>query len=225
MKNAKPYYPGNKGADGVYHKIINLLPPHKVYWELFLGSGQILINKKPAGINVGIEVDSTVIQKFGHLYPRHSLIFSSNVFAWLDDLQHLGPDHLVYLDPPYPFDVRRSKQPIYGHELNNSDHIVILQALKQFRCSVAISSYKNTLYDTYLASWHKTTFKASTRGGVATECVYTNFEPGGELHQYELLGRDRTDRQRIKRKIKSWVTRINNMPLQERMAILNSIKQ
>ena len=32
-------YPGSKGGSGTYQKLINLMPPHREYVELYLGGG------------------------------------------------------------------------------------------------------------------------------------------------------------------------------------------
>jgi site-specific DNA-adenine methylase len=39
-------YPGGKAS--VHHKLINLMPPHDVYVEPFLGGGALLLAKRPA---------------------------------------------------------------------------------------------------------------------------------------------------------------------------------
>ena len=57
-------YPGGKNAPGVYQTIINLMPPHAVYIEPFLGSGAILRLKRPARINIGIDTDPQVIEQW-----------------------------------------------------------------------------------------------------------------------------------------------------------------
>jgi len=48
-------YPGGKGA--VYQKIINQIPPHRVYIETHAGGGAILRHKRPAAINIAIDLD------------------------------------------------------------------------------------------------------------------------------------------------------------------------
>jgi DNA adenine methylase len=53
--NSADYYPGGKGT--VYHKIINLMPPHEVYIEPFLGGAAIMRRKLPAQLNIGIDLD------------------------------------------------------------------------------------------------------------------------------------------------------------------------
>jgi len=52
-------YPGEKG--GVFHKLINLMPPHEVYIETHLGGGAIMRSKRRTMRNIGIEIDSDVI--------------------------------------------------------------------------------------------------------------------------------------------------------------------
>ena len=51
----KENYLGAKGGSGVYQTIINLMPPHKVYVEAFLGTGTIMKKKAPAEFNIGID--------------------------------------------------------------------------------------------------------------------------------------------------------------------------
>jgi DNA adenine methylase len=57
-------YPGGKG--GVYQKLINIMPPHEVYIETHLGGGAIMRNKRPAKINIGIEIDPKVIAMWSY---------------------------------------------------------------------------------------------------------------------------------------------------------------
>jgi DNA adenine methylase len=57
-------YTGGKNGPGVFQRIINLMPPHRVYIEPFLGSGAILRLKRPAVFNIGVEVDPEVLAEF-----------------------------------------------------------------------------------------------------------------------------------------------------------------
>ena len=45
-------YPGGKG--GVFHKLINLMPPHEIYIETHLGSGAVIRNKRLAQRNIRV---------------------------------------------------------------------------------------------------------------------------------------------------------------------------
>ncbi len=55
-------YPGGKSGPGVYHRLINLMPPHQTYIEPFLGGGAIMRLKRPAAHNIGVDLDAAVIR-------------------------------------------------------------------------------------------------------------------------------------------------------------------
>jgi DNA adenine methylase len=57
-------YTGGKNGSGVYQRIINLMPPHRVYIEPFLGSGAIFRLKRPADRNIGLDLNPDVIADF-----------------------------------------------------------------------------------------------------------------------------------------------------------------
>jgi site-specific DNA-adenine methylase len=67
-------YPGGKGGAGVYQAIINQMPPHDVYIEPFLGAGAVMRRKRPASVNLGIDIDPAVIAGFGEAGDRPSTI-------------------------------------------------------------------------------------------------------------------------------------------------------
>ncbi len=52
-------YPGGKGSS--YQKIINQIPPHKVFIEPFLGGGAVMANKLPAMLNIGVDINENVL--------------------------------------------------------------------------------------------------------------------------------------------------------------------
>ncbi len=56
-------YAGGKGGDGVYQRIISLMPPHEIYIEPFLGGGSIMRMKRPAALNIGIDKDRRAVEK------------------------------------------------------------------------------------------------------------------------------------------------------------------
>jgi hypothetical protein len=55
-------YPGGKNGSGVYQTLINLMPPHDVYIEPFLGGAAIMRLKRPARLNIGIDLDSAAVE-------------------------------------------------------------------------------------------------------------------------------------------------------------------
>jgi DNA adenine methylase len=55
-------YPGGKNGSGVYQTLINLMPPHDVYIEPFLGGAAIMRLKRPARLNIGIDADPAPVE-------------------------------------------------------------------------------------------------------------------------------------------------------------------
>lgn len=214
-------YKGGKNGSGVYQAIINLMPPHKVYVEAFLGGGAILRTKRPAKFNFGIEIDESVIRT---LWPPTDeyLVIQDDAVRWLSTLKTAST--LVYCDPPYLMDVRSSKQKIYDSEFYSvEDHTRLLDVLLQLNCMVMISGYDSDLYNEKLKEWRKVQFQGISRGGPRTETVWLNFAEPAELHDYRFLGKNRRERQDIKRQKERWINRLENMPPTKRYAMLSAI--
>jgi DNA adenine methylase len=55
-------YPGGKAGSGAYQKIINQMPPHRVYIAPFLGHDAVLRFKRPSQVSIGLDMDDDVIQ-------------------------------------------------------------------------------------------------------------------------------------------------------------------
>jgi site-specific DNA-adenine methylase len=128
---------------------------------------------------------------------------------------------LIYADPPYMHSTRTSKAR-YEHELTDQQHLELLQILQAVPASVILSGYRNDLYDTQLAGWWSMDFQAMTRGGVRTETVWCNFEPG-EIHYHTYAGKNSTDRQRIQRKAARWAKNFAALPQPEKQAVLAAL--
>jgi len=88
---------------------------------------------------------------------------------------------------------------------------------------VAISAYKCDLYDTMLKGWRCEQWQVRTRAGNAMEALYMNYAKPKELHQYNYLGDNRTQRQNIKRKRERWIDKLQNMTDQERYGLMEAI--
>lgn len=214
------YFGGKNGA-GVYQSIINYLPPHRVYIEAFLGSGAIMTYKKPAEINIGLEISQNVLDRF--TYPSYCKVIPGDALTYLREFNATS-DTLIYCDPPYPLSSRRSDRKVYEHEMSNEQHQELLHTLLQSKAMIAISTYKNPLYEKELSRWNLIKFQAKTQAGVATEYLYMNYPAPVALHDYSFLGEDYIQRQRIKRKIERHVSRLLELPPLERQAILNAIR-
>ncbi len=224
-------YPGSKAGSGTYQKLINLMPPHREYVELYLGGGAVMRNKRPALVNVGIDLNPGVVaqwnaERSGEL--ANITILRGDAADYLR--RHGGAlayDTLVYADPPYLMSTRKSKRQLYAFELGDeAEHRELLDLLKGLRCMVMISGYWSPLYAEMLASWRTYSFQAMTRSGeMATEWVWMNYPEPFELHDYRYLGENFRERERIKRKTQRWSERLAKLDRLERMALLDAMQE
>lgn len=210
-------YPGGKGA--VYHKLVNLMPPHEVYIETQLGGGAVMRNKRPANLNIGVEIDPEVIRMWGDGNQIDFEMIHGDAVNYLKSYRFIGKE-LVYCDPPYLRETRKKPKRLYRYEYSRKQHEELLEILKSLKCKVMISGYKSTLYQESLNGWHTHSYQASCQHGVATEWIWMNYSPPVELHDYRYLGDNFRKRERIRNKSKRWASKLKSMPVLERQALL-----
>jgi hypothetical protein len=135
----------------------------------------------------------------------------------------LGPGALVYCDPPYLMSTRGGRR-LYRHEMPDVHHRRLLRCCRRLKCMVMISGYWSRMYADALAGWSSVQFESMTRGGhTATEWLWFNFPAPVELHDYQYLGDNFRQRERIKRKKRRWTARLERMPALERQALFAAI--
>ncbi len=238
MKNqSKPFqtYFGGKESAGTYQKIINLIPPHDVFIECFLGNGTIYRKKKTASQNIGIDKDPEVIRAWlGTSSSLSITLINSDAISYLtqsrkslDSSFAKGLKFYLYLDPPYLMHTRKSSKNRYKHELNREGHIKLLELINSYPPGVliGISTYPNKLYDTTLLGWNSITYENQTRGGKAIEKFYFNYPFPEQLHDYSYLGDDFRERELISGMIKRNTRKIKNMPILQRNALIESLRK
>lgn len=130
----------------------------------------------------------------------------------------------VYADPPYLFSARRSGKRLYNCELDDGGHVKLLATLNALPCLVMVSHYPHPLYAEALRGWRTFTFRTQTRGGKpATEQVWCNYDPPAELHDARYLGREKREREKIRRRVRNWTKGLLRMPPLERQAVIDAI--
>jgi len=242
-------YPGGKG--NCFQRIINMIPPHRVYIEPYLGGGSIMANKRPAGVNIGIDINPIVLSVTANeISPGGNVIFNGDrslkrsiianndngsrnpfTFICMDAVEFLSRfqfsgNEVVYCDPPYLMGTRKCQRDLYENEYSDQDHIRLLGVIRSLNCHVAISGYWSELYAEMLAGWNSISFTTQTRGGSpATEHLWMNYPEPNELHDYRYLGDNFRERERIKRKKARWVNRLKKLDKLERRAILWAIRE
>jgi len=216
-------YPGGKNGSGVYQQIINRIPPHKVYVEPFLGSGAILRMKRPAAINIAIDIDPEITEKGPGIHTPNLTMRTGDALIFLSRTLFSG-DTFIYCDPPYLMDSRSCRKKIYAFEFSDIDHGNLLNIIKSLPCMVMISGYPNAIYDAALSGWWTATYQTTTRRGkLVTEKLWMNYAPPIRLHDYRYLGNNFRERERIKRKKDRWTSRLLSMPDLERSALAAAI--
>ncbi|MEA3052156.1 MAG: adenine methylase [Sphingomonadales bacterium] len=189
-------YPGGKGR--TYQHVINVMPPHSRYIETHLGAGAVMRNKRPAKVNIGIELDQRVVERWARIARPDVQIIHGDALQILTCLTVDGGD-LVYCDPPFHPATRR-RPGSYRHDLSAADHERLLDTLAGLRCQVVLSGYANELYERRLAEWTRTDFQTRTHAGAVTESIWTNFQPGCVLHDYRFVGTNFRERERFRRR-------------------------
>ncbi len=219
-------YPGGKNSAGTYQRIINLIPPHVLYVEPFLGSGAILRHKRPAAESIGIDLDPDAIDALVGKVPKGARLLMADGPDWLNQYRYtLGPTAFVYCDPPYLLAQRRSG-PLYRYEMSYQGHVNLLVTLLNLRCMVKISGYPSPLYEHKLRGWECVQFEQITRGGsMATECLWMNHPAPLELHDYRYFGRDYREREKFTRQQRRWTARLARMNCLQRQALLAALQQ
>ena len=211
-------YFGSKATWGLCQTLLSLQPPHDLYLETHLGGGALMKRKAPALRTIGIDRDRRALDGFACRYPVE--LVHGCAHAFLSEFPFQGTE-LVYSDPPYLQATRRSRRR-YRHDYTDADHVALLDLLTGLPCQVMISGHPSALYDERLHNWHRVALQVTTQAIVRTEVVWLNFTPD-RMHWASHAGRDRTDRQRIKRKAASWAERYRAMPPGERLAVLAAI--
>jgi hypothetical protein len=214
-------YPGGKFR--CYQKLINLIPPHRVYIETHLGGGAVLRHKAPAELNIGIDREAAVIQGFSSGFGYNYQFCAISAEEFLQGYSFEG-DEFVYADPPYWPASRRSRRCAYRYDYTESEHLNLLRILRGLPCRVMISGYKNPVYDENLAGWRTHRFAGTSHTGLRQETVWLNFGPG-LLHDTRFLGHTYRDRQSIKRKRARWAARFRVESPAVQQALLTDLSQ
>ena len=174
--------------------------------------------KPPALRNIGIDLHARVLAKFKCDYPVQLIHGCAHRF--LAEYEFQGRE-LVYSDPPYLKHTRSSARR-YRFDYEERDHVELLRLLKSLPCKVMLSGYRSALYDELLCGWHSVELQVMNQAGVRTEKLWFNFAIE-RIHWARYVGKNHTDRQRVKRKAQSWARRYRALPPGERLAVLSAM--
>jgi len=235
---------GTKGGSGVWQRIISEMPPHDVYVEAFWGRGTIARRKRPAPITIGVDRDLDAISDGRVL----ATMFRGCGIEWLKGYFRLVPDrdeyrvaaggaadlgvtadgyatyggypwdrHFVYLDPPY---VGCQGRGYYRHEPTDDEHRDLCRVFKALPCPAALSGYWSDVYAAELRDSRSISYQTVNRSGrTVREYLWCNFDEPDRLHDARFVGSGRRERERIRRRVKTWSDGLRSMPPAERQAV------
>lgn len=226
-------YPGSKNGSGVKEWIINNIPEYEIFLELFGGSAIItrtLSQMVPEATYDVYEADEGTYNQLVEVKAREKAAYGIILYdgvnllkSWTETNRKTLP--FIYADPPYIKEARRGGRDLYNYEWTIDQHLEFLNFAIQYKGMMMISGYDHHIYNDVLSGWPTKTFRTMTRSGIAYEKIWMNYEPENyPLATTEFLGKNFTDRQRIKRKVQGYETRLRQMPLHERQAILTRLK-
>ena len=143
--------------------------------------------------------------------PRPPASFGG--FAW--------ERHFVYIDPPY-----LGCSGYYKHELTEAEHRELCHVFLALPCPAALSGYKTDVHAAELGDAREIRIPTVNRAGRrVTEFLWLNFDPPRRYHDTRFVGVGRRQRERIRRRVKTWSEGLAKMPPAERQAVFEACRQ
>lgn len=179
----------------------------------------MLREKRPASVNIGIEIDPAVVARWNESCVPGVSIVKGDAVEVLMSLD-LTVQDLVYMDPPYVTETRRQPK-IYRHEYSEADHQRLLSCARSLPSMVLISGYRCPMYDRVLYDWQRHDFLSATQAGRRLESVWFNYELPARLHDPRFLGRTFRERQDVRRRTARLKQRVSTLPVAEQCVLLD----
>jgi DNA adenine methylase len=208
-------YPGSKNGSGVKQWIINHIPMFDVFYECCGGSAIITetlaLKTDIDGFFYVSEIDEDVFKQLNKKFRHFDNVMVDNIYFASRNCFDVSTEYdktikrVVYVDPPYLFETRKSKTDVYNYEWTKNHHELFLTAIKEWSDRgfyIIISHYDCELYRKHLKWWYTSTIKTMTRNGVVEEKIWMNYDITQlNLACTDYVGKDFTERQAIQRKM------------------------
>lgn len=160
-----------------------------------MGFGSAGATKGITGFRIDTKRQYGTAQSLWADYPEHLSFIGQRLSGVLIENRpatqilkdHDAPTTLHYVDPPYVHDTRYSGAKtgrVYRHEMDDKDHLDLLNTLLELEGMVMLSGYPSDLYSDELKGWKRVDTKAriSSHRGTDTriECLWIN--PAAQHH-------------------------------------------
>lgn len=216
------------GKNHLYRAFINLIPRHERFVEAFGGSAAVSRNmQRGAAESIVIELDPKQVRwlKAQRELAGHRIV-GGDAFQVLATNQRVwGPETVLFVDPPYPLEDRRSPRGRYNCELDTFAHKRLVELVQASRARVLVCGQSWGFYAHAFRNWKRHEFRVGLRSGNAgVECVWTNYDDPYPLHDYRFFGDNKQVRQDLRRRIDRQVRLFAEMDRHHRAAILRALE-
>lgn len=216
-------YIGNKNIPGVIHKIVNEIPVHTDYLELFAGSGAVGL-ELPPGHKVFNDLNRDALQLIKESDPTVTLICMdfADVLGLFVSPSGTTDDTFIFVDPPYLHSTRDSPA-LYEFELTDNRHLELIQLLRSSTAKVMVIHPECELYNTSFKDWRSIEIKIRYNVKTSIERIWMNYQPQ-DLQTCKFLGGDCWERQSNKRKAQRFLLKGQPLPFKEGNYITDMLK-
>lgn len=215
------------GKNTLFRSIINLIPRHTRFVELFAGSAAVsrnLARNDAEALLVELDVEQVKWLKQQRELAGHRVVGGDAFEVLARYGRKWGQETVVYVDPPYPIEDRRDARPRYKHELELADHRKLITLIKGLDARVLVSGHPWGIYPEAFSTWKRHEFRTGLRNGLAgVECVWTNYEDPYPLHDYRYYGDNKRVRQDLRRRVERQVELFKSMHPHHRAAVLREL--
>lgn len=214
------------GKNHLYQAIINLVPKHERFVELFAGSAAVARHLARASEAIVVEKDPQQVLwlKARRELSGHRVVGGDAFQVLVQGASSWGTDTVLFADPPYPIKDRRDARARYRCELDDKQHRRLVELLRASRARVLVCGHPWGMYPRAFADWKRHEFATGLRSGRAgVECVWTNFDNPYPLHDYRYYGENKRTRQDLRRRIERQRTLFEQMNPHHRTAILREL--
>lgn len=225
MKPSPDKYHGAKGGAGVAELIIGQMPPHSVYVEPFLGTGRIFHRKRPAALSILMDQRGDLLEDaVCEAAPSVRVQTHEGDALQILPTLHLPADALTYADPPYLLQTRGGRR-YYQHELEDTQHVALLQVLKTLPGFVMLSGLRSPMYEAALAGWRRIDYPTRWHRKNVIESLWLNFPEPATIHDWRFAGIGYRERLTLKRQAARWVNRLARMAPRRRGFLMAAITE
>lgn len=246
-------YVGNKNIDGVKQQIKSLIAPYDLFIELFAGSAAVsqFISAPPEklwlndlipetvehfvytsggyklthldAIDILQQISSTPAGVYTEMTTGSGAQSKASTGSLYTDSSTRARGTLIFADPPYLPSTRPHSLDLYGFEPSDEWHVRFLECIQKCMHRIIIIHPVCQMYCDALKDWNYIEVKIRYRVKTSVERIWYNFPPPVEVVDYTAVGKNRTDRQRIKRQVNNIISKLETLPELQRNYVLKLV--